>query len=361
MNTLKLYSKLKVNQRKAKETKCNHTRIILAFFATIIAILFLASCATDKSKYHFHSSEDALSNYHLYLSQLQKKKSLSSDEFVVTVSTWTELRDSVYNYISRDSAFYGHTYLSSQFYTLHDSIRTEMFRLAVGQDRTLKDVLRVKKSTSQYGSEKDIQNTFNSAKAYFSSLDSLEVFKTDKVQTLVIYRKFFSDINNVEVHTLNDLKSLIRTEDRLFRTFLTHINEYGDVSLVDITKGTERLCKSIYKYATDGELDAKDVMVYMSMRTNRRLIQNTQSCIESIRRKDKLSDKQQEAYYWMLIQPYIAIDTFGMAVLTPEQDKMLVSYADEIQRMEQTHKLGKYRRTLSEMSNLILKLYISGL
>ena len=97
------------------------------------------------------------------------------------------------------------------------------------------------------------------------------------------------------------------------------------------------------------------------MRTNRRLIQNTQSCIESIRRKDKLSDKQQEAYYWMLIQPYIAIDTFGMAVLTPEQDKMLVSYADEIQRMEQTHKLGKNRRTLSEMSNLMLKLYISGL
>ena len=201
MNTLKLYSKLKVNQRKAKETKCNHTRIILAIFATIIAILFLASCATDKSKYHFHSSEDALSNYHLYLSQLQKKKSLSSDEFVVTVSTWTELRDSVYNYISRDSAFYGHTYLSSQFYTLHDSIRTEMFRLAVGQDRTLKDVLRVKKSTSLYGSEKDIQNTYNSAKAYFASLDSLEAFMTDKVQTLVIYRKFFSDINNVEVQS----------------------------------------------------------------------------------------------------------------------------------------------------------------
>lgn len=361
MNTLKFYSMLKVNQRKVNETKCNHTRIILALFATIIAIVCLASCATDKSKYHFQTNEDALGNYHSYLSELQNKKSLSSDEFLATISTWTELRDSVYNFISRDSAFYAHTYLSSKFYSLHDSIRTEMFRLAVGQDRTLKDVLRVKKSTSQYNSEEDIHTTFNSAKAFFASLDSLEAFKADKGQMLVLYRRFFSDINGVEIKTLNDLTSVIRTEDRLFRTFLTHINEYADISLADITKGTERMCRSVYEYATDGQLDAKEVMVYMSMRTNRRLVLNTKSCIESVKRRDKLTDKQQEAYYWMLIQPYIAIDSFGMAVLTPEQENLLLTYADEIQRMEQTHKLGRNHRKLSEMSNLILKLYISGL
>ena len=65
-----------------------------------------------------------------------------------------------------------------------------------------------------------------------------------------------------------------------------------------------------------------------------RMLWYTQSCIESIKRRDKLTDKQQEAYYWMLIQPYIAIDPFGMAVLTPEQEKTLLSYADEIQRSQ---------------------------
>ena len=110
----------------------------------------------------------------------RKKESLSSDDFVTTISNWSELRDSVYAYISKDSAFYAHTYLSSEFYSIHDSIRTEMFRLAVGQDRTLKDVLRVKKCTSQYNNEEDIKTTFNSAKAFYASLDSLEVFKADK-------------------------------------------------------------------------------------------------------------------------------------------------------------------------------------
>ena len=122
MNTLKLYSTLKVNQKKAKETKYNHTRIIMAISATIIAIFCLASCATDKSKYHFDSSKDALASYHVYLSELQKKESLSSDDFVATISNWSELRDSVYTYISKDSAFYAHTYLSSEFYSLHDDL-----------------------------------------------------------------------------------------------------------------------------------------------------------------------------------------------------------------------------------------------
>ncbi|MBR0046772.1 MAG: hypothetical protein IJP75_07835, partial [Bacteroidaceae bacterium] len=54
----------------------------------------------------------------------------------------------------------------------------------------------------------------------------------DKGQTLVLYRKFFSGINDIEFKKLNDLKSVIRTEDRLFRTFLTHISQ--GLSCVDI-------------------------------------------------------------------------------------------------------------------------------
>jgi hypothetical protein len=67
MNTLKLYSMLKVNQKKAKETKYNHTRIILTISATIIAILCMASCATDKVEVSFDSSKDALTVINVYV------------------------------------------------------------------------------------------------------------------------------------------------------------------------------------------------------------------------------------------------------------------------------------------------------
>lgn len=361
MNSLRLYSKIKCNQKKQKANKRNHTRILAAILATLLAILLLASCASDNEKYHFKNNENALSSYHGFLYDLRSRKSLTGDEMTSVMSNWVELRDTVYNFISKDSAFHAHAYLPTTFFVIHDSIRTEMYRLAVGQDRTLKNVLRVKKATSIYNKEKDILTSSNAANTFFVSLDSLDICKADKGQTLVLYRKFLAQTDCDSIKSLGSLKTLLSAEDRLFRTFLSHINEYVGTPLADITKETELLCKGIYGNASRGTLDAKDVMVYMSMRTNRRLIQNTTACLESIKRHDRLTEAQQEAFFWMMIQPYVAIDDFGMAVLTPEQEKLLLGYADDIHRLERTHKLGTRSRTLSDMCHLILKLYISTL
>lgn len=108
-------------------------------------------------------------------------------------------------------------------------------------------------------------------------------------------------------------------------------------------------------------MDAKQVMVYMSMRTNRRLALNARACVESVNRRDRLTDAQRHAYFWMILQPYIGIDDFGMAVLTSGQEQMLLAYSDELQRMDKAHKLGERSKNLSETSQLLLKLYISSL
>lgn len=361
MTTFMLYSMIKSNQRKSKERKVNHTRMIVILFAIMFAMFFLASCATKSTDYNFVTNEDALTSYRIFLSHVQEKKKVSTEDLCDIINTWVELRDTVYSYISKDSSFNAHTYLPSTFFIIHDSLRTEMCRLAIEQDRTLACVLQVKKSTSIYNNEEDFIPVFNTAKAFYTSLDSLDVFKADKKQTLGIYREFLADTANEHVGTLDDLKTVIRTEDRIFRSFLSHINEYAREPLGDITKGTERLCKNIYGDAASGKLDAKDIMVYMSMRTNRRLILNANACVESVQRKDRLTDAQKEAFYWMIIQPFVAIDDFGMAVLTPEQEQKLLTIANEIPRMEQGHKLGNSHRSPSEMSSLLLKLYISTL
>ena len=361
MSTIKLYSKIKSNQKKQKESNRNHTRLMWVLFATVAAILLLASCANDSSSYQFKDSDDALSSYHSFLSELRAKKNITGDELVSTVSTWTELRDTVYNFISKDTTFRAHTNLPNAFFAIHDSIRTEMNRLAVEQDRSLKDVFLVKKATSIYNKEKDIKTASADAQSFFEHLDSLDIYKADKKQTLGIYQKFLDQVGDGNVKTLDDLKSIISAEDRIFRTFLAHINEYADVSLTHITKGTEHLCKNIYANAANGDMDAKQVMVYMYMRTNRRLALNAMACVESVNRRDRLTDAQRHAYFWMILQPYIGIDDFGMAVLTSGQEQILLAYADELQRMDKAHKLGERSKNLSETSQLLLKLYLSSL
>ena len=60
-------------------------------------------------------------------------------------------------------------------------------------------------------------------------------------------------------------------------------------------------------------------MVYMSMRTVRRLLQNSVVCVTDINQRDMLSQSQGNAYLWMIIQPFISIDQFAIATLTPRE------------------------------------------
>lgn len=81
--------------------------------------------------------------------------------------------------------------------------------------------------------------------------------------------------------------------------------------LSDITKDTETICRNIFLAAKDGKISSKDVVVYMSMRTVRRLLQNSAECVENINRLEMKNKAQGNAYLWMIIQPFISIDQFS--------------------------------------------------
>ena len=89
--------------------------------------------------------------------------------------------------------------------------------------------------------------------------------------------------------------------------------------LSDITQETERICRNIFIAARNGEIAARDAMVYMSMRTVRRLLQNSTACISDINNQKTMSKSQGNAYLWMIIQPFISIDQFSIATLTPQE------------------------------------------
>ena len=57
----------------------------------------------------------------------------------------------------------------------------------------------------------------------------------------------------------------------------------------------------------------------MSMRTVRRLLQNSAECVENINRLEMKGKSQSNAYLWMIIQPFVSIDPFLLATMTPQE------------------------------------------
>lgn len=74
-------------------------------------------------------------------------------------------------------------------------------------------------------------------------------------------------------------------------------------------------------------------MLYLTMRFNRRIIQNAEVCRKDIKANVPLTETQSYNYRWMVIQPFMTIDSYSMAVLTEDQVKVLMNMAAELPKI----------------------------
>lgn len=133
--------------------------------------------------------------------------------------------------------------------------------------------------------------------------------------------------------------------------------------LADITKDTETICRDIFIAARNGNIPAKDVVVYMSMRTVRRLLQNSVECVNNINSLEMKTKAQGNAYIWMIIQPFISIDQFSLATMTPQERsnfEYIISNLPKSKRFAQIFDI-KQRELNYLLPQQLLKIYVLSL
>ena len=276
----------------------HHT--LLPLFIVWIVLPTCMSCSDDDTL-DFQSSEDALKVYQTYLGSLKDMKTSNTAIFCKEANKWRATSDTVFHYLMRDSVFLKDNNCAERFTAIHDSIRFEFLRLTETWRYSYEDVLKIKEQTSVFHDDKELQGAVNEAQPFFLKLDSIPLLESDKASILSNYRKLLKDTKLKGINTKNDMLDFIGKEDIMFRSFLAHI------------------CRNIFIAAKEGKIKARDAMVYMSMRTVRRLLQNSTACISDINHQQMKSKAQGNAYLWMIIQPFISIDQFSIATLTPQE------------------------------------------
>ena len=98
----------------------------------------------------------------------------------------------------------------------------------------------------------------------------------------------------------------------------------------------------------------------MSMRTARRLLQNSLRCIDNINHLPMQNSLQRNAYLWMIIQPYISIDNLTIASLTEAEKSNLREISSQLSKSKNFAKA--FDIELQSLNYLLpqqfLKLYI---
>lgn len=280
----------------------------------------------------FQTIENAADAYRSYLSEVRKEENLATDRLIEKINDWQSLRDSVYACIAKDTANSIHANYESEIHGLHDSLNIEFTRLAMEKPRTFADVLLIKEKTSRYRQDTELMQSAAEAEPFFKSLDSVPTYKGSANAVVEKYRMFLSKTLKSEMSGKNDMLAFMREEDRLFRSFLEHLPELADADLSSITCDTEKCCLAIFQSAENGRLSYRDALIYTTKRTWR-IILNTLACSDDIIQGSVNAEAQARTHVWMLLQPYVTLDGFSLAVLSDMERKTLHTVANRTPQM----------------------------
>lgn len=344
-----------------KISHTNNSTPVIVRFAVLAVILVCTSCGSGKQSLSYRTSEEAVNTYSAYLSDVRNKEGLTSDKLIAEVAKWRETRDSVVSCLRRDTMPTMHRDWNQNFHEIHDSLREEFCRIVLAKPRTYKDVLRLKEVASPYMEDEELQKAKADAQPFFASLDSITSYSVAFPKLLERYRKFLVQVQEKGIHSKSDLLNFIREEDVFFRSFLLHLNETDKQNMQDIIQNTERCCLQVFRSADRKELSYRDALVYMTMRTNRRLALNASQCINDVKNGKVKTSTSAQAYIWMLVQPYTSIDGLGIAILSDIDRKRIDKVADEtptaIERLGKILHMDKERT--KELPALFMKIIVT--
>ena len=334
-------------------------KLLAVCFATIA----LASCGNKTDNYTFQTDKEATNAYKSYLSEVRNMGTISTERLIESVNEWQILRDSVYACIAKGTTSRPHQNPENTVRMLHDSLRIEFTRLALSQPRSFADVLLIKEKTYQYRQDTELAQAVTDAEPFFRSLDSVAPCHGNAKQTVSIYQSFLANTLKSGISGKSEMLAFIKEEDWLFRSFLSHLPELADADLSAITRDTEKCCLSIFQSAENGRLSYRDALVYTARRTNRRIILNALACRDDINQGNVKTEAQARAYVWMLLQPYVALDGFSVAVLSDMERTTLHAVADRTPQM--IAKLNKTAGTDSDqwqvLPGVLIKIMLTSI
>lgn len=335
------------------------------YFTAVIAILSLSfiviSCGENGKAMNKTAANPAVA-YRAYLLDIRSRTDLSTPELASELRHWQALDDSVALHLRRDTLSL-RSDTRNECDLLHDSVRVEFCRLALTQPRTYSDMLYLKESLSPHFYDEELLLSADEIEPFFESVSRQPPFAGNCGQTVKAYRDMLRKMLGRGIHSTDDLMLFIRREDAIFRAFLTHLNELGQTNLSDITRDTERCCMEVFRAAEREEISYKEAMIYLAMRTNRRLLLNVRQCADDIRAGKVRTVEQAQAYLWMLLQPYTSLDAFGIALLAPQERKTLHQAAADTPKL--IERLGNAvsldNEHLGDIPSLLVQAYISTL
>lgn len=332
----------------------------------MVAILLVSSlvfACSPQNAQQYRNTDEALGDYRNFLHKIENDKKMRIDNLLDLAQNWLVLRDSVSSCFKRDTTGYGNYHADSLYKILSDSIQIEFERLIDEVPRTFNDYRFTLDRLSEPRFDGNIQGLVVSAQSFFRAMDSVRLSEIGKKETVSVYENTLNRSLAHPIQSKQDILDYLKKEDVSFRLFLLHLHSWGDMPLSNIKEKTELQAKRIFEAATQANpvMDKSEVVILMTMRNNRRLLQNASTCIDDLSRITFNEPNQATAYLWMLLQPWLSIDGFAYTLLVQKEKETMAQLADKMPYVFTKLKAGRFPIRTEELPSLLMKAYFSNL
>lgn len=337
------------------------------FKSAILSLAILtsaASCSNDNSPNPgCRTPEQALADYSSFLNSISSMNDVPTSELIESVKRWRATDDSVANSINIANQISENDSLPQRYFQIRDSIGGILIRMVDSRTRSFSDYLQCVRSLNYTRLDSVTLGMVKSVRKFYDNVDRLPVFNSTNRETIQYYEYLLDTTLKNGFKTPKDLFKFLEEEDRTFRTFLCHLTTMGEIPLTAVRDSTKRVLSDIITLSYDENFpfNAKETLVILTMRNNRRLIQNASQCVTDIENKKISAGDQSTAYLWMLLQPWVSFDSFAFALLDENQFEAMEDIAGNLPAIFERLKGAEFPVKPSLLPNILIKTWISQL
>ena len=313
--------------------KCNLRQVkpfALSLVIILVASVAICSCGDNSNGIEITDAKSALKAHKAFLVKTSQMKETDIKHLVALTKEWEVLSDTLRNHIQPDTVSHP-VYGRLVYEDLQDSIVNRLENIVDAEVRSFEDVVVVRDALFDQPVDSMFRATSIEVQKFFDTLDMAQVPEQSKEEALASYSSLIKSYLDKGIKSKADIQRFIRSEDIVFRSFLVHLHELGTTPLKNLTVSTEKVCGLVFQSGANDQMPPETPLVYMFMRTNRRVIQNAMTCLADIN-DGRVTAKSEQAivYQWMMMKPFFIMDELSLSLLSDKQKEDVRKLAHEL-------------------------------
>ena len=325
--------------------------------AILAATITFVSCTeTEKND----RLEQALQSYRKYSEEINENDMLNVQDFPMVIRNWHTLEDSVFDIMEdstaekqmetlREVATYSHILLSK----LNSVIDTRLHGYT--------DILSLQTAMAEYELEQEALDYCSMAQTFFSSLDTVCIDAINPSTCEEHYCHFLSLFLEREFSSWSDVLEYMAQEDYMYRQYLNNYLDHPLSASQQIVSDTENIVSLMIDGTHNGNYTESELLMFMASRTNRRIIQQADTCLSSIENGHIYNPQYGIKAMLSALTPFTSFNSLLIVIRTEEQRKKINEIGERIPKaMRQLEKQNiNFPEPLDSLPNQLLKEYVN--